>query len=57
LNGWNASNIGGRSVSINGAASISATEGNQSGTPASGDGYTYLDFSSGTQSYASCATW
>lgn len=57
LNGWNASNMSGRTVRINGSSPVSLGDGNQPSVQASSDGYTYLDFSMGSYSYASCATW
>jgi len=59
ISGWNASNTTGRTYRVNGGSWNSAGGflGNQSAVSAMPDGYSYLDFSAGSYSYAACALW
>jgi PQQ-like domain len=63
VNGWNASNVQGRTATAKGATTpgpIVPTNGsipNQPGLSAGSDGYVYFNFSAGSVSYSSMACW
>jgi hypothetical protein len=63
INGWNASNVQGRTATATGATSqgpITPTNGsipNQPGLPAGSDGFVYFNFTAGQVTYSSMACW
>jgi hypothetical protein len=63
VNGWNASNVQGRTVTAKGATTqgpITPTNGsipNQPGLSAGSDGYVYFNFTAGAVNYTSMACW
>ena len=63
VNGWNASNVQGRTATVVGASTqgpITPTNGtiaNQAGLSAGADGFVYFNFTAGSMAYGSMACW
>jgi hypothetical protein len=61
VNGWNASNAQGRTITVSGATTQTVTGSggvpNQPGMTAGADGYVYWNFTAGTYSYTGMSCW